>query len=101
MASTIRKRKEFPKPASAHEEQVVEVMSVWCINDAPYVTGKSGVWDDPAAYGVLLARLAGYIANAYGKDEGQDTQEILLRILEGFNAEIDIAAADPQGRPFN
>ncbi len=42
-----------------------EVLRVWVANKAQHVSLRVGIWDDPMAWGIMLADLAGHIANSY------------------------------------
>ena len=44
---------------------------------------------DPAAWGVVLADLAGHIANIYHVEKGADKRATVQRIAAGFNAEVE------------
>jgi hypothetical protein len=45
-------------------------------------------WDDPAAWGLMLADLARHIANAYAR-EGKNREESLRTILELLERELE------------
>jgi len=96
MAIVIRKQKE---PAilntTSEEPNVFEVLSVWYVDGAPYLTVNLDVWKDPSSYGTVLADLARHIAHAYGQSKGGDKQEMLRSILEEFNAEIEFPTDGP------
>ena len=49
---------------------------------------RSGVWKDPAAWGIMLADLAKHVANAYRQDSGIDEQVALRRISDALVAEL-------------
>ena len=99
MASLIPKKKALPLPIRADQtSDVFEILSVWYVDDAPYITIKAGAWKDPAAYGIMMADLTRYIAHAYWEAEGRDKGETFLRILEGFNSEIEFPAGEPSGK---
>lgn len=54
-----------------------------------------GVWDDPAAWGVLLADMARHVATAYHQSGGHDAGDALERVLVGFASEF----GSPSGAP--
>jgi hypothetical protein len=45
-------------------------------------------FDDPAAWGALLATAGRQVARIYAKDVGLDENQVLARILESFEAEM-------------
>jgi hypothetical protein len=51
-----------------------------------------GVWEDPAAWGIMLADLAGHIANAYEQDSGFERARTLKRLATAFNTELSAAS---------
>ncbi len=57
---------------------------------------RHDAWDDPAAWGLMLADIARHVARAYAQ-EGQDEEEIFQRILAGFRAEIESPTDTPRG----
>jgi len=99
MASVGPKKIAIPTPNTTDQRSdVFEIFSVWYVDDAPYVTIKANVWKDPVAYGIMIADLTRHIAHAYWKAEGRDKRETFLRILEGFNAEIEFPTDEPSGK---
>ncbi len=58
---------------------------------------QTGLWNDPAAWGLMLVDLAKHAANAYSQIEGRDRDEVLNRIKAGFDAEWDFATDDAKG----
>ena len=75
-----------------------EVLRVWIANQAQHVSIRSGAWEDPFAWGIVLADLARHIALAHQlQNEGTDTDAFLDRLLEGFQAEIDNPTDEPEG----
>ncbi|HRN82637.1 MAG TPA: DUF5076 domain-containing protein [Nitrosomonas europaea] len=74
-----------------------EVLRVWDTGQGLKIVLRSDVWSDPAAYGIMLADLAKHIANAYFQAQGKDVATTLLRVLEGFNAELDFPSDVPTG----
>jgi hypothetical protein len=65
-----------------------EVLRVWLANEGQHVSLRVGVWNDPAAWGILLADLARHVANSYEKDGGLDRLKTLQRIKAAMNAEL-------------
>lgn len=46
------------------------------------------VWDDPAAWGLLIADLITHVAVAYSRKLGNPPTDNANRIIEGLNAEL-------------
>ena len=85
-------------PAAQRDKASFEVMRVWIAEQGQHVSIRSGAWEDPFAWGIVLADLARHIALAHQlQNEGADTDAFLDRLLEGFQAEIDNPTDEPEG----
>lgn len=87
---------ELPIPGPAQfEPSARELVRVWAAGGAQHVTLATGLWKDPAAWGILLADLAQQVAAAYEKTQGFAREDVLLRIREALNAEWDHSTDAP------
>src|SRR5436305_8160900 len=85
-------------PVAQHDKASFEVMRVWIAEQGQHVSIRSGAWEDPFAWGIVLADLARHIANAHQiQNEKVDKEAFLERLLEGFEAEIDNPTDEPEG----
>jgi hypothetical protein len=86
-------------PAAAQRDKAsFEVLRVWIAEQGQHVSIRSGAWEDPFAWGIVLADLARHIANAHQiQNEKLDKDAFLDRLLEGFEAEIDNPTDEPEG----
>ena len=85
-------------PVAQRDKASFEVMRVWIAEQGQHVSIRSGAWEDPFAWGIVLADLARHIALAHQlQNEGTDTDAFLARLLEGFQAEIDDPTDEPEG----
>ena len=85
-------------PAAQRDKASFEVLRVWIAEQGQHVSIQSGAWDDPFAWGIVLADLARHIALAHEmQDQKIDKQAFLERLLEGFSAEIDSPTDEPEG----
>ena len=82
-----------PDPART-DPKSFELLRVWVAHQDQHISLRVGVWEDPTAWGVMLADLARHIANAFEKVENRDPVKVLERIRAGFEAEIE-SPADP------
>ncbi len=64
-----------------------ELLRVWLSGESQRFVLRPDVWDDPAAWGLLLADLARHVAYAYAQKQGGDPERVLERIKAGFDAE--------------
>lgn len=79
-----------PPPAATRDAASFELLRVWIAEQGQHVSLRSGVWEDPFAWGIVLADLARHIVHAESltrKDLDQDA--FFKRMLEGFEAEIE------------
>jgi len=81
----------LPVPAAAKRDaQSFEVIRIWIAEQDQHVALSFGMWEDPAAWGQLLADTARHIANAHAeKDRTVDTDAFVARLREGFDADFD------------
>lgn len=86
-------------PAAAQRDKAsFEVMRVWIAEQGQHVSIQSGAWEDPFAWGIVLADLARHIALAHQMQNSKiDPEAFLERLLEGFQAEIDNPTDEPEG----
>ena len=85
-------------PAAQRDKASFEVLRVWIAEQGQHVSIRSGAWEDPFAWGIVLADLARHIANAHQmQNEKVDKEAFLERLLEGFEAEIDNPTDEPEG----
>lgn len=85
-------------PAAQRDKASFEVMRVWIAEQGQHVSIQSGAWEDPFAWGIVLADLARHITHAHTlQNETADPDVFLNRLLEGFQAEIDNPTDEPEG----
>jgi hypothetical protein len=85
-------------PVAQRDKASFEVLRVWIAEQGQHVSIRSGAWEDPFAWGIVLADLARHIALAHELQmEGADKAAFLQRLLEGFQAEIDNPTDEPEG----
>ena len=89
-------------PAAQRDKASFEVLRVWIAEHGQHVSIQSGAWDDPFAWGIVLADLARHIALAHQLQKPNDKDkpnldEFMERLLEGFQAEIENPTDEPEG----
>ena len=85
-------------PAASRDNASFEVLRVWIAEKGQHVSIRSGAWEDPFAWGIVLADLARHIVNAESLHKKDlDQTAFLERMLEGFQAEIDSPTDEPEG----
>jgi hypothetical protein len=90
---------ELPIPSAAsRDNRAIELARIWAAGGKQHVSLATGIWDDPAAWGIMLVDLAKHVANAYAQTTGAMESETLQRIKEGFDAEWNTATDRPTGQ---
>jgi hypothetical protein len=74
-------------PAALDDANARELVRVWAASGRQHMVLAAGIWDDPAAWGIVLADLARHLARAYEASHGLDNEKVLARIREGLDAE--------------
>ncbi len=95
----MSQKDSLPIPAAASRDpRSLEVLRVWIAGGEQHVALAFGMWEDPAAWGLLLADLARHIAEAHAQqDETVDPEEFLERIRQGMEAELDSPTDEVSG----
>ncbi len=95
----MSQKDSLPVPAAASRDpRSLEVLRVWIANGEQHVALAFGMWDDPAAWGLLLADLARHIAEAHAQqDQDVDAEDFLEQIRSGLEAELDGPADEISG----
>jgi hypothetical protein len=66
-------------PAAESDPNAIEVVRVWVAKGGQHVSINPLVWKDPQAWGIVLADLAGHVANAYEQALGLDREQIMKK----------------------
>ncbi len=75
---------------AAKDPRSFELLRVWIAEGSQAITLQPGIWQDPAAWGVMLADLARNIVTVHAEaDPDLDTEAFLAAMLEGFDTEIE------------
>lgn len=84
--------------AAKDDSHSFELLRVWVANKGQHVSLRAGVWNDPAAWGIMLADLARHVANAYQQDAGLDHSKTLRRIKNALDVELASPTDEPSGQ---
>jgi hypothetical protein len=87
----MSQKDSLPIPAAAaRDPRSLEVLRVWIANGEQHVALAFGMWEEPAAWGLLLADLARHIAEAHAQQDPQvDAEDFLEQIRGGIEMELD------------
>jgi hypothetical protein len=80
---------------ASENSNAIEVLRVWTAPGADQQLTLRTVWQDPAAWGLLLVDIARHASRAYAAD-GKDEKTVLKRIRAGFDAEWGSPTDNPQ-----
>ncbi|MDE1160494.1 MAG: DUF5076 domain-containing protein [Acidobacteriaceae bacterium] len=87
-----------PPPAAERDNASFELLRVWVAEASQHVSLRTGTFQDPAAWGVVLADLARHIVNAEAmSNKDIDEEAFLDRLLESFDAEIESPTDEAEG----
>jgi hypothetical protein len=82
--------KQLPiPPAAAKAPSAIEILRVWVADGSQHVSIATGLWPDPAAWGLVLADLVQHVARAYEETGVQAGANALARIREALDVELD------------
>ena len=83
-------------PKVVNQPDAVEVLRCWVSGGTFHVSLRHDAWSDPAAWGIALADLARHVARARASSEIA-ARDVLNRVREGFDAELDSPTDEPTG----
>jgi hypothetical protein len=83
--------KQLAVPVAAQQDAAsFELLRVWVAQQSQQISLRPGIWQDPAAWGVMLADLARNIVTVHAEnDDDLDAEAFLAALLEGFDTEIE------------
>ncbi|OGV59049.1 MAG: hypothetical protein A2283_03660 [Lentisphaerae bacterium RIFOXYA12_FULL_48_11] len=97
-ARNPNKQKELAVPPSVTADvTAVEIARIWASNGKQVVTLRPELWEDPAAWGLMLVDFAKHVANAYEQLGNGSKEEVLKRIKWGFDVEWNKPTTEPKG----
>jgi len=73
---------------SDSDNNVLEIAKISISDEHQHFLFKPEVMDDPIDWGYLLADFARLLASSYQESQNSDPNSVLMRILEGFDAEL-------------
>ncbi len=85
-------------PVAQRDKASFELIRVWIAESGQHVSLRSGVWEDPAYWGMMLADLAKHVVKAHVlTDEAVDAEDFMERLRQGFETEMDSATDEAEG----
>ena len=97
--SSMSQKDALRIPAAAMKDpRSMEILRVWVASGEQHVALSFGMWEDAAAWGLLLADLARHIAEAHAQqDDAVSAEDFLEEIRAGLEAELDGPGDDIEG----
>lgn len=90
--------RQLPIPDQAvSDPRAIELVRVWAASGQQHVVLATGIWEDPAHWGIMLVDLVKHLANAYEQTKGLSRSETMSRVKAGFDAEWSSATDEPTG----
>jgi hypothetical protein len=80
-------------PPAAMEQGGVEVLRAVIVDGGLHVSLRRA-FDDPEAWGMLIADVARHVARVYASESGMSEDQVIERVRSIFEAEMD-APSDP------
>ncbi len=94
--------KQLPIPPAVEKDpKALELIRVWAAHGKQHISLATDIWEDPAAWGILLVDLAKHVALAYQLGSGRNSAVVLKRIKEGFDVEWESPTDEPSGRIYD
>jgi hypothetical protein len=84
-------------PAATSDAKAREIARIWGASGGQHVTLASELWNDPAAWGIMLADLARHVANAYQQSRDMEPSQVLACVKEGLDAQWGWPTDQPKG----
>jgi hypothetical protein len=84
-------------PAAANDPKAFELVRAWVAQGDLHVSLQMGGWDDPTAWGVVLADLVRHVARFYADQKHLIPEETIVRVRDAMDAELDGEEELPDG----
>ena len=76
-------------PAAADDPKAFELVRAWVAQGDLHVSLQMGGWDDPTAWGVVLADLVRHVARFYAEQKHLPPEQTITRVRGAMDAELD------------
>ena len=84
-------------PGAAEDPKAFELVRAWVAQGDLHVSLQMGGWDDPTAWGVVLADLVRHVARFYADHKHLNTEQTIARVRGALDAELDEEDDSPEG----
>src|ERR1700753_1253009 len=76
-------------PDAPHAAKAFELVLAWVAQGDLHVSLQMGGWDDPTAWGVVLADLVRHVARFYAEQKHLAPEQTVTRVRGAMDAELD------------
>src|ERR1700759_918405 len=76
-------------PGAAEDAKAFELVRAWVAQGELHVSLQMGGWDDPTAWGVVLADLVRHVARFYDEQKHLRPEQTIARVRDAMDAELD------------
>ena len=87
---------EIPRGVS-NDPKAFELVRAWVAQGDLHVSLQMGGWDDPTAWGVVLADLVRHVARFYAEEKRLNPEQTIARVRDAMDAELDGEDAGSEG----
>ncbi len=84
-------------PGAAGDPKAFELVRAWVAQGDLHVSLQMGGWDDPTAWGVVLADLVRHVARFYADHKRMNPEQTIERVRGALDAELDGEEESPEG----
>lgn len=88
---------ELEIPDVSKNSRAMELIRVWLIDGKPICVITPNLWEEPSAWGLLLADVIRHLGNAYAR-EGHCREAIIDRIKHVFDIECNNPTSEVRER---
>jgi len=91
----VRNQLAIP-PGAAADAKAFELVRAWVAQGDLHVSLQMGGWDDPTAWGVVLADLVRHVARFYQEQKQLNPDATIARVRDAMDAELDGEEAEEE-----
>ena len=95
-SGVMKNQLEIPRGVGA-DPKAFELVRAWVADGDLHVSLQMGGWDDPTAWGVVIADLVRHVARFYAEQKGLNPEETMARVRAAMGAELDGEDDGPAG----
>jgi Domain of unknown function (DUF5076) len=83
-------------PAAANDPKAFELVRAWVAQGDLHVSLQMGGWDDPTAWGIVLADLMRHVARFYEEQKHLQPEQTMRRVRDAMDRELDGEEESPE-----